>query len=83
MQPVSPNPTRGLFVVAFTLPAAGPTSLEIVDLFGRRVAYRSASLEAGVNTWRMDAGRPLTAGIYLIRLLQGREHAVAKACVLR
>ena len=69
----TPNPAHGLALLRFSLPAAGEARLEVLDLSGRRVWSRSASLAAGAHEerWdgRDDAGRTLGAGLYMVRLL--------------
>jgi hypothetical protein len=80
---VIPNPAYGPFTVRFTLSAPGAASVEIVDLLGRKMANRSAVLGAGAYEWRMGAERRLAPGIYLVRLTQGGQRTVARACVLK
>jgi hypothetical protein len=78
-----PNPTHGVFGVELTLPRAGPATLEVLDVGGRRVALRTVNAAApGVQrvTWVPD--RRLAAGLYVIRLEQAGITVTRKACVL-
>ena len=67
------NPFRGETRIGYALPAAGPVRLSVHDVTGRRLAVlRDGPAAAGAHTlvWRGedDAGRPLPAGVYLLRL---------------
>jgi phosphatidylserine/phosphatidylglycerophosphate/cardiolipin synthase-like enzyme len=74
-----PNPTRGLTVIRFALPAEGHVSLGIYDLSGRRVrSLVEGPVGAGEQqvSWngRSDDGAPQPAGIYFYRLVtRGRS----------
>ena len=63
-----PNPTRG----PVTLPVAlsGPARLDVVDVLGRVVQTVRLGASAAEVTWdgRDIAGRPVAAGVYLLRL---------------
>jgi hypothetical protein len=78
-----PNPAEGDLTVAFTLPTRASARLELIDVSGRRVAQRDLSaFEPGNHVVRLDrAGVP--AGLYFLRLTQGREHVTARASVVR
>jgi hypothetical protein len=67
-----PNPGHGARTLAFGLPAAGPVTLEIYDLSGRRVATPFAGMAAAGThevawTARLN-GAPVNSGIYFARL---------------
>lgn len=66
--PPRPNPTRG----AVTLPVAldGPARLDVVDVLGRVVRTVRLDADAAEAGWdgRDAAGRPVAAGVYLLRL---------------
>ncbi|MCB9514342.1 MAG: hypothetical protein H6694_08525, partial [Candidatus Latescibacteria bacterium] len=67
------NPFRGETRIGYALPAAGPVRLSVHDVTGRRLAVLcDGPAAAGAHTlvWRGedDAGRPLPAGVYLLRL---------------
>jgi len=68
-----PNPFNPSTVISFSLPVPGRTVLDIYDLSGRRVRrLADAHLPSGFHTvpWNAadDANRPVSAGVYLLRL---------------
>jgi hypothetical protein len=71
---IQPNPTRGMADIAFTLTAASPAVVEVMDIQGRRVALLLGPelLATGQHTVRWDghgsAGAALPSGVYLVRL---------------
>jgi hypothetical protein len=74
---VSPNPASGPASLRFTLTEAGPVTLEVFDVAGRRVRLLArGSLHAGAHhvSWdlRDDAGRRIRPGLYLVRLATAR-----------
>ena len=75
-----PNPSRGDGSVTFSLPRESDVTLEVLDLAGRRVASaRWDALPAGVNSRPLPAGvRGLPAGMYVLRLSAGAEHATQR-----
>ncbi len=72
---IQPNPTRGAADIAFTLTAASPAVVEVMDIQGRRVASLLGPefLATGRHTVRWDgrgsAGSALSSGVYLVRLM--------------
>jgi len=88
---IEPNPARGQASVRFAVPA-GVTrefSLRVHDVTGRLVRTIDAGQAAGgvhARAWdgRDDAGRPVAAGVYLIRLaVDGADASTRKAVLLR
>lgn len=84
----APNPVRLQSRLSFDLPAAAPVSLVLFDVTGRVVQRQDFGLLAAGHqerTWQAtDAGgRPLSGGVYFLRLEAGRERAVRKTLVLR
>jgi len=75
-----PNPSRGDGRVTFSLPRESNVALEVLDLAGRRVASeRWDALPAGENSRPLPAGvRGLPAGMYVLRLSAGDEHATQR-----
>ena len=62
---VAPNPSVGVFSV--TLTASSPTTVEVFDALGRRVAeVRSGSVASGETRIPVDL-RSLPAGVYVLR----------------
>jgi hypothetical protein len=84
LEPVSPNPVRtGAPHVSFTLAAAAPAQLELLDVSGRRVVMRDAgTLGAGRHTLELDAGRRLAPGLYFVRLTQGTQAHMRRVVLL-
>lgn len=80
-----PNPAvGGRLTVSFALPSAEHTTLEMVDVSGRTVARQDVgALGAGRHTVTLGKNEPLVAGIYFVRLTQGRHRAAARVTVLR
>jgi hypothetical protein len=77
-----PNPVEREFVVAFTLPAAAPATLEVFDLAGRSVFTRSlAGLPPGRHV--LDLGATPRSGLYFLRLRQGGHEVSLRAVVAR
>jgi flagellar hook assembly protein FlgD len=69
----APNPFRGITTIRFSMPEAGPATLAIHDVAGRRVR---TLLDGAVGegdrrfVWdgRDDTGRALASGVYFYRL---------------
>jgi hypothetical protein len=84
-----PNPARSGARFVFQLPAgAGPVTLELLDLQGRRVRMlASGALAPGRHDVRWDgtdqSGRSLPGGIYFARLSTGGRGEVRRFAVLR
>jgi beta-lactamase superfamily II metal-dependent hydrolase len=86
--PAVPSPSRGATQLRFSLAVAGPVSLEVFDLAGRRVWGTSqANAEAGYHSinWPAvsDRGAPVGTGIYFARLSSLRKNATIKLVLLR
>jgi len=81
----SPNPAAGACTIDFVLPAAGPASLELFAVNGRRLVARDlGALGAGRHRIVLDLDRRtgFAPGVYVARLRQGgAEHAVRLAVV--
>lgn len=67
-----PNPSRGTTLLRFSLPQAGHTRLEVVDVTGRILWHDEGDRDAGVHSLRWDGGtlrgEPGGAGLYFVRL---------------
>ncbi|NNE43503.1 MAG: T9SS type A sorting domain-containing protein, partial [Gemmatimonadetes bacterium] len=82
----SPNPFRSATTLRFAVPNAGPVSLSVFDVAGRRVAELvNGAVDAGqyTATWdgRNASGKRVASGVYLVRLEAGAE-AVTREMVL-
>lgn len=81
---LTPNPSAGDPVVAFSLVSAEPASLELFDLHGRLVLSREVgTLGVGAQSVRLEGRGRLAAGVYTVRLRQGTEVATARAVIVR
>jgi hypothetical protein len=68
LRAVTPNPSRDLATVRFTLPRAGFARLEVFDARGRRVAEPLAgSLDAGDHVAPLPTAA-FAPGLYWVRL---------------
>ncbi|OLD69965.1 MAG: hypothetical protein AUI33_08580 [Ignavibacteria bacterium 13_1_40CM_2_61_4] len=79
-----PNPAAGReLTIHLTLASAEPASLEMLDLAGRRVLARDVgALGPGQHVVHLGDGARIRPGIYMMRLVQGREIRHARAVVL-
>lgn len=83
-----PNPARARATLAFVLPAPGPARLALFDVAGRRVrTLHDGWLAAGSHALgaelRDDAGAPLAAGLYFVRLESAHEVRSRRLVVVR
>ncbi len=83
-----PNPARSTLTLRVFVPAAGPARLAIFDPQGRRVRDLGLGiLGAGVHDVSWDGaarnGKPVTSGIYLVRLEAGGGSDVSRVMFLR
>jgi PKD repeat protein len=62
-----PNPTAGAVSMELNLPSAIEGIVTVMDLHGRMVIQKAASLVAGRNRVDLDLGK-MSAGVYLVRL---------------
>jgi len=74
----APNPARGQVELGFDLPSAGRVRISVYDLSGRRIAtladeWRAAGRHALSWNGRDASGRPVQAGVYLVRLEHENE----------
>ncbi len=88
VEPAVPNPFNPSTVIGFALPAATEVVLDVVDLQGRRIATLAAGeMPAGRHevSWhgRDDAGRNVSAGVYLFRLHTPDEERSGKLVLLK
>lgn len=75
----APNPFRNRVSFAFTLPKAGPVSVEIFSADGRHVqTVADGEMPAGPNrvTWEIGQGTP--AGMYFYQVLAGGGRSTGK-----
>ena len=80
-----PNPARQDLAVSLALPnAEARGTLELLDLAGRRVAFRDlAGLGTGRHQVKLLDRQNVAPGLYLVRLIHGGEVKSMKVAVLR
>ncbi len=84
-----PNPFNPRTTIRFGLAEAGPADLRIYDILGREVVVLldAARLPAGEQrvVWegRDGAGRPLSSGVYFIRISAGDHSEIRKTLLLK
>lgn len=80
-----PNPCpAGQMSVAFTLARQGAGTLDVVDVSGRRMAWRDlTNLGAGRYTANFSETGRFAPGLYWLRLTQGADRATARVVVVQ
>ncbi|MEQ1834334.1 MAG: hypothetical protein ABL977_14900, partial [Candidatus Eisenbacteria bacterium] len=68
--------------VRYELASSAPARLEVFDLLGRRVSGRDLAVEAPGEQELSLGGPEFRSGVYLVRLRQGPQTAVARAVVV-
>jgi len=77
------NPVRGPLRMQLTLPSTSPSSLEVLDVAGRRVAASNLAAVRGTQLFEAPEWRDLAPGVYWLRLRQGAETATARVVLMR
>jgi len=85
---VSPNPARGRAGISFVIPQSGDAKVSVFDIRGRNIAtLTEGPIPAGPQsiTWNgLDSSmRPVSPGLYLIRLECGPATETQKVILLR
>jgi hypothetical protein len=81
---LSPNPSQGDPLVAFSLGGGESAALEVYDLHGRLVTtHEVGGLGAGAHQVRLGERGRLPVGVYAVRLREGTQLATARAVVIR
>lgn len=79
-----PNPAAGKPIVAFTLPDGAAARLEMLDLHGRRIAFREVGdLGSGQHLLDLAPDRDVPPGVYLIRLTRAGSSLVVRGVTMR
>ena len=84
---MAPNPARGVPKLELTLPDAGPVSIELFDMMGRRVgvAFDHAAVPAGRHDFELrgSAGAAaLRPGLYFCRVQVPRRSITVRFLVV-
>jgi hypothetical protein len=81
---VVPHGAQHSLAVVFSLPRGPTPLLDLLDVMGRRVTQqRLDGLEAGEQNVAFTLPTALPAGVYFLRLVQGKEQRVAKTVYIR
>ena len=82
-----PNPTAGGVTLPVRLSPPGPARLDVVDVLGRTVRSLALDLPEGASAVAWDgldaSGRPVAAGLYLVRLTTEAGTAAVRVTRLR
>jgi hypothetical protein len=74
---IYPNPVASRATIEYTAPSAGPVTIEVFDMLGRKVLdIRPADSGIGTRRLEMDFSG-LTAGMYVVRLRTANHSASA------
>jgi hypothetical protein len=85
---VAPNPFNPRTQIAFEAEQAGPVTVDVHAVDGRRVRTLWQG-DVAAGTWHHDwdgcddRGRPVAAGVYLVRLRTGAEVLTTRATLVR
>ena len=82
-EPAAPNPFATETRLAFTLPAAGPATMRVVDLAGREVAVLASGVWAAGRHEVALSGDTWPAGLYVVILETASGVARQKVLLLR
>lgn len=74
---IMPNPTTGLFRLAYSLDASSPVAINVYNLTGQQVQCVHGNKAAGKHVQEFDI-RPHPPGVYLVALLLGDQQHVYK-----
>jgi hypothetical protein len=80
---ISPNPAFGRLDFAYSLPDAGPATLEMFDIAGRMVMSRDLQDGAGHHHLTIDREPSFAAGTYWLRLSQSGRSTSSKVVFVR
>lgn len=84
---VRPNPFGNSTSITFSLPQDEIVSIEIYDLFGRRVKFIRSYYKKGEHSFAWhgddDAGNAVSTGLYHVRLVTGSHAEAVKAVMTR
>jgi len=83
-----PNPFNPSTTIEFTLPESGFTTLAIYNIYGQKVRELAAEyMTAGAHSlmWdgRDDNGNAVSSGVYITRLMAGKQVAAGRMILLK
>jgi len=82
LEGLRPNPGDRDLLVSFSLSSAGPAVVELVDLTGRVVVRRDVDAGQGSHVIRLEDGRSVAPGVYILRLTQDGRSVTRMASVV-
>lgn len=83
LYPASPNPFNPGTTIRFSLAEAGPASLVLFDLQGRRVrTLAGGDMPTGEHTTQLDA-TGLASGVYILNLQSGGSNSARRISLVR
>jgi len=81
--PVFPNPFNARFTVAFTLMETAPLSIELINLYGKKMlTVIEGELQAGAYSYQVDAAN-FSSGIYFLQMQVGALLKTQKIVLLK
>lgn len=83
-----PNPFNPSTTISFTLPSAAHAELAVYSVTGQKVrTILSGKLTAGVHSavWdgKDETGKTMSSGVYLARILSGKQSATGKMLLMK
>ncbi|WP_051141307.1 alpha-amylase family glycosyl hydrolase [Salisaeta longa] len=82
-----PNPFHDQTTITYTLPTAGPVTVEVFDILGRRVHVLARGKQsAGLHRvqWNVNESRgPIASGLYIVRLTANGTTRTRKVTLVR
>jgi hypothetical protein len=79
---IKPNPARGAFRAAGSLPTDAPAEVQLYDLRGRMVASRQVVPVAGAWSISFGESEHLASGTYVLRVIQGNQISTGKVSLI-
>jgi hypothetical protein len=79
---VYPNPSDGVFTVAYTCQQGGTAEVIVFDLTGRKFISEEVTMNPGVNALPLDLSG-VTDGFYLLQIIKGNEISRLKVQIER
>ncbi|NLH93090.1 MAG: T9SS type A sorting domain-containing protein [Candidatus Cloacimonetes bacterium] len=88
LESCSPNPFNPSTSITFSLPEAGPATISVYDLRGRRIAtlldsYMRAGKHSIIWNGKDSAGDDVVSGVYILLLESGGKQHTRKVTLLK
>ncbi len=83
LHPIYPNPFNAEATIAYSLAQTGPTSIEVYNLMGQKVADLFRGIQTvGEHSLNWQAGQ-YASGIYLVKLTSGQQTRTTRVTLLK